>query len=132
MKISLQSDTELMISDFHDPDFNVVSDSPGLHFSAIEMFVASIAMCTYSLLSTYAEAAKLETHQIQLRMCWDYAEDPRRIGNITTDILWPALPESRIHAVQRIAAFCPLHQTLEHSPHLLTRINPSRPLRKAG
>jgi uncharacterized OsmC-like protein len=77
------------------------------------------------VLVAYGEQLKVESHDLSIRVKWVVEEKPRRIGRIDMDILWPDLPESRVHAAQRAAAHCAIHNTLHHSPKVETLVHKS-------
>lgn len=68
MGIRLHGPQDLTLSDFDDPELQVVPESEGVHFSAMEMFATSIALCTYSVLVSYAEQADADTTGLAVRM----------------------------------------------------------------
>lgn len=123
MKAVLKDEGELELREFEDPGFSVEPRDPSLVFSAMEMFAVSMALCTFSVLASYAEQIDADTKDVVVGIRWDYAEDPARIGRIEMAIDWPALPESRRHAAERAAAHCTLHNTLEQPPSVQTRVN---------
>ncbi|HKJ71611.1 MAG TPA: OsmC family protein [Gammaproteobacteria bacterium] len=122
MRIVLHAPEDLSLTDFGDPEFKVVADSDDVHFSAMEMFATSIALCTYSVLASYAEQAGADTAGLEVRMRWEYREAPYRIGAIAMDVTWPGLPGNRLKAAQRAAEQCTLHHTLEVPPEIETRV----------
>ena len=123
MRILLHSEFDLTVSDFHSPDFDVGVDGHAhVHFSALQMFATSLALCTASVLIGYGEQIEAETHGLSVRVRWELDEKPRRIRHIDMDIAWPGLPESRVAAAQRAAAHCTIHNTLHHPTHIDTRV----------
>lgn len=123
MKIQLNAPEDLEVSELTEPDMQIDSRSEETHFSAMEMFATSLAICTASVMIAYAQRIAASTEGLSVRMRWSYSEQPFRIGDITMDIHWPGLPESRLKAAQRAAAQCTLHNTLEHPPRVETRVN---------
>ncbi|MEF8792131.1 OsmC family protein [Thiohalorhabdus sp.] len=123
MRILLHGPEDLTVTDFGDPEFQVVPEAEGVHFSAMEMFATSIVLCTYSVLVSYAEQAATDTTGLAVRMGWAYHEDPYRIGDIQMDISWPGIPESRLQAAERAAEQCTLHHTLQTPPNFETRVH---------
>lgn len=122
MKVILHKPEDLELRDFDLPGFDVESHDPQAHFSAMEMFATSMALCTYSVLAAYAEQIETSPEELRIGMRWSYVPEPFRIGNIDMDIHWPGLPESRIKAAQRAASHCTLHHTLEHPPTVVTTV----------
>ena len=124
MRILLNGATDLTLFELDSPGFEV-EVAPGVHahYSAMQMFANSLALCTASALIAYAEQIDAPTDSLAVRVKWDYVEPPFRIGRIDMQIHWPQLPESRLAAAQRAARHCTLHHTLEHPPVVLTEVN---------
>ena len=122
MRIVLHSGTDITLTGFDEPGFEVESESPDAHFSALPMFAASLGLCTYSVIAEYARRFDAPTDEIDIDVTWNYVEDPYRIGEIDMEIRWPSLPESRQQAVERAAAQCTIHNTLVHPPSVETTV----------
>ena len=134
MRILMHSEFDLTVSDFHSSEFEVdVDPHAHAHFSALQMFATSLALCTASVLADYGEQLGAETHALQIRLRWEVEERPRRISHIEMDIEWPGLPTSRLAAAKRAAAHCTLHNTLHHSTKVETRVTaPEQPGQAEG
>lgn len=122
MKAILHGEAEMEFRDFDTPSLEVDNRDPEVHFSALQMFATSMALCTYSVLAAYGEQMDAPTDDLVIRMQWSYTEGPFRIGAIDMGIDWPRLPENRLKAAQRAAAQCTLHNTLEHPPEVTTEV----------
>ncbi|MFA5530301.1 MAG: OsmC family protein [Thiohalomonadaceae bacterium] len=122
MRILMHSEEDLDIRDFLEPEMTVESHDPEAVFSALQMFATSLALCSFSVLYSYAETIGVEPASIGIRIRWSYATDVGGIDEIAMDIDWPGLPDSRKDAARRVAASCTLHRTLEHSPQVHTRV----------
>ena len=85
-------------------------------YSPFHMLASGLAFCTYSILASWAETAKLSADDCAIEVRWTFAEQPHRIGSTTLTLDWPSLPESRTNAARRVAEMCPIHQTLHHAP----------------
>ncbi|MEW5790151.1 MAG: OsmC family protein [Pseudomonadota bacterium] len=120
MKIVLHAETELTLQEGKAPGLEVVAEAPGVHYSAMQMFATALALCTYSVLVSYAEQIGTDTEALAIRVRWRYAAHPARIDRIDMDITWPELPESRLPAARRAAAHCMLHNTLHQPPEIHT------------
>jgi uncharacterized OsmC-like protein len=125
MLIFLEDQTSITLSQFSEPDFQIEAASEETHFSAIPMFATSLGLCTFSVIAEYARRFEADTTSIEVQVDWDYAEDPFRIGEIDMEIRWPQLPEERLQAVERAAAHCTIHNTLEHPPEMQTTVTRS-------
>jgi uncharacterized OsmC-like protein len=123
MRIIMNSEEDLDIGDFTKPGINIESTAPDTHYSALQMFATSLALCTYSVLASYAEQIDVSSDNVAVHMAWSYAEEPFRIKQIDMEIDWPELPESRQAAARRAAAMCTIHNTLAHPPEITTRVN---------
>ncbi len=122
MKVILHAKEDLEFRDFASPGLDIEPADPQAHFSALQMFATSLALCTYSVLAAYGEHIAVDAAGLRMRLRWSYAEDPYRIGDIAMDIHWPNVPKSRVKAAERAAAQCTLHNTLLHPPAVHTRI----------
>jgi len=91
-------------------------------YSPFHMLGSSLAVCTHSLLYSWATHAKLGADDLAVEVRWTFAEKPHRIGAIEMTLDWPSLPASRRDAATRAATLCPVHATLSHSPTLTTRV----------
>lgn len=123
MRIIMNSAEDLDISDFNRPGINIESRDPEAHYSAMQMFATSLALCTYSVLASYAEQIQVKADNLAVHMQWRYGQQPFRIDHIEMEIDWPELPESRLEAARRAAEMCTLHNTLAQPPELVTRVN---------
>ena len=116
MRIVMHSELELTLSHLHEPGMDISTDEHvHVHFSALQMFATSLALCTGSVLVGYGEQIDAPTDELAVRIRWSVAEKPRRISEIHMEIRWPGLPHSRLGAAQRAAAHCTLHNTLHQA-----------------
>lgn len=122
MRVILHTEEDLEFRDFGTPSLEIQPEDPGAHYSALQMFATSLALCTYSILASYAEQIDIPDENLVIRMRWIYAEDPMRVSDIDMDIEWPELPSSRLEAARRAAAHCTIHNTLAHPPRVETRV----------
>jgi uncharacterized OsmC-like protein len=114
MEIHIVSATEIKLYRLQESGFTIHADDPELHFGSIQMFITSLAQCTFSVLASYGERFGTSADDITIRMQWTYAERPRRrIAAISMQVHWPSLPESRLDAATRAARYCTLHNTLQ-------------------
>jgi uncharacterized OsmC-like protein len=122
MKIQLHGETELSISQFGSDGVEIVADSPLLHYGPHPMFIGALGWCTAKVLISYGERIQADTAELSVRLKWGYAEKPYRIGQVDMQIRWPALPESRLDAATRAAAFCTIHNTLKEGVEVDTLV----------
>ena len=112
MNIHLVNQTELKLSRFNEDGFNISMNDESMRYSAIAMFVTSLARCTYAVLEHYATRMDITTENIVTNMTWDFIENPTRINQIGMAIYWPELPEKRIASVQRASHKCTISNTI--------------------
>jgi uncharacterized OsmC-like protein len=122
MKVIMHDEENLEFRQFHHPGLEVEPEKPQLQYSALQMFATSLAICTYSILTSYAEQINASMENLSMSVKWKYSKDPVRVEHVDMDIHWPELPESRLKAAQRAASYCPLHQTLAHPPEVVTHV----------
>ena len=85
-------------------------------YSPFHMLASGLAFCTYSILASWAETAKLSADDCAIEVRWTFVENPHRIGATTLTLDWPSLPANRTTAAKRVAELCPIHATLHHPP----------------
>lgn len=122
MRIRLHGEDDLTVEALLEPGFEVESD-PGIHahFSAMEMFAASFALCSANVLMAYAEQTGDDPDDLSLRIRWSYLPNPLRIGAIELSVHWPSLPPGKRLAAERAAKQCTIHHTLEDPPNVVSR-----------
>ncbi len=122
MQIHVLDQTELKLSQFDLEELNIHLENDALRYSAIAMFVTSIARCTYAVLEQYAMRMEITTENIETHLTWDFLEDPTRINEINMQILWPELPEKRIASVERASHKCTLSTTIKDCVAIKTSV----------
>lgn len=85
-------------------------------YSPFHMLASGLAVCTHSILASWADTAKLTADDCAIEVRWTFVEDPHRIGATTLTMDWPSLPAARTNAAKRVAEMCPIHATLHHPP----------------
>jgi len=84
-----------------------------------EFFAGSLAGCIGFYVVKYCQQAGIDTDGLKVDCDWSVAEDaPRRIGELTIDVVLPGLPEKRRKAVERVASSCLIHATLHQTPDI--------------
>lgn len=122
MRILLHGEQDLELREMEEPELSVEAVGEGAYFSALQMFAASLALCTYSVLASYAQRINAGTGGMRMRVRWNYADNPYRVADIDLAVEWPELPESRLEAAERAANHCTLHHTLAHPPAVRTTV----------
>ncbi len=122
MKIALHSDTEISVTRLYEAGIEFDNQTTDVHPGAVQLCVASLAWCTYSILASYGQRIEAGTDEMSVRLNWRYTERPHRIGHIDMTVHWPQVPETRMDAAMRAAAMCTLHNTLLHGVEIDTSI----------
>ncbi len=81
-----------------------------------EMFASSLSACIGHYVAGYCNQAGISTDGLQVACDWGTAEKPKRIDEISFQVVLPSLPEARRRAVERVASSCLLHATLANPP----------------
>jgi uncharacterized OsmC-like protein len=91
-------------------------------YSPFHMLGSALAYCTFSVLYSWASNSDFDAGDLQIRVQWEFAENPHRVGNITMQLIWPSLPEARRAAAERAATLCAVHATLSHTVPITTEL----------
>ena len=121
MQITLLTEDSIRLEASAGP-LTIEAPSAERTYSPFHMLGSSIAVCTYSVLQSWADHAGLDADGLVIEVSWTFAEDPHRVGEILVKLVWPSLPPERRSVAQRVAALCPIHGTLTHSPSLTTEV----------
>ena len=113
MKIEVLGQTELRLSRFDLDELDVNLANEAMRYSAIAMFVTSLARCTFAVLDHYAMRMEIPTKNIVTHLTWDFIENPTRINQIKMDIYWPELPDNRVASVERASHKCTISTTVK-------------------
>ena len=122
MNIQVLGQTELRLSRFNSENLNITLENDATRYSAIAMFVTSLARCTFAVLEQYAMRMEITTENIVTHMTWDFIEDPTRINQIKMNIHWPELPEKRISSVERASHKCTISTTIDECVSIKTAV----------
>lgn len=115
MKITLLSEDSIRLEGAGGP-LTIEAESAEQIYSPFHMLASGLAVCTYSILASWANNAKLDADGLTIDVGWSFAEKPHRVGDIRLTFDWPNLPADRLETAKRVAALCPIHATLHHSP----------------
>ena len=113
MNIQVLGQTELRLSRFDLDELNVSLEREAIRYSAIAMFVTSLARCTFAVLDHYAMRMEITTENIVTHQTWDFIDKPTRISQIKMKIFWPELPDNRIASVERASHKCTISTTVK-------------------
>jgi uncharacterized OsmC-like protein len=117
VKITLLSDDALRLT----PEagaLTIEAQSVEQPYSPFHMLASGLAMCTFSVLHSWATHADLRAGDLTIDVHWTFADDPQRVDEITLTFDWPSLPERRLAAAKRVAEMCTIHATLKHPPRV--------------
>ena len=117
VKITLVSDDAIRLTPEPGP-LTIEAQSVEQAYSAFHMLASSLAMCTFSVMHSWATHADLRSDDLAIDVRWTFAEDPQRVGEIWLIFEWPSLPERRLAAAKRVAEMCTIHATLKHPPRV--------------
>ena len=122
MDIHVLGQTELRLTHIYSEELNIHLKNDALRYSAIAMFVTSIARCTFAVLKHYAMRMEITTKSIVIHLTWDFIQDPTRVNQINMTILWPELPNKRINSVERASHKCTLSTTISDCVTIKTSV----------
>jgi uncharacterized OsmC-like protein len=132
MIVNLTGPAELEVGDFALPGLHVHGDAGGEGFGPLQMFAASLALCSASVLSEYARGPlATDTRGLRLKVTWAYGQRPHRVASIHVDVIWPELADDRRGAVKRAIESCTIHRTLEHPPGMSVRVEAGEEARQS-
>jgi uncharacterized OsmC-like protein len=90
------------------------ADSAERQYSPFHMLGSSLAVCTFSVLASWATHANIPFDDLVIDVSWTFAEKPHRLDTVKLAFTWKSLPPNRLEAAKRAAALCPIHATLSH------------------
>ena len=81
-------------------------------YSPFHMLASGLAVCTFSILHSWAETVGLSADDLAIEVAWTFAEEPHRVGELALTLDWPSLPPQRTRTAYRVAELCPIHHTI--------------------
>jgi uncharacterized OsmC-like protein len=115
MKITLLADTRLRLESAP-PPLTIEAVAPEQSYSPFHMMASGLAVCTHSVMHSWAMHAKLDADKLVIEVGWEFGENPHRVAAYDIRIDWPDLPQERKEAARRTAKLCAVHATLTHPP----------------
>ena len=115
MKITLLSEESIRLDGLGGP-LMIEAESAEQTYSPFHMLASSLAVCTHSVLMSWATNAKIKADDLAIEVSWSFAEKPHRVGDMKLAFEWRDLPKERIETAKRVAALCTVHATLQHPP----------------
>ena len=126
MRILLLAEDRLRLEGGAGP-MSIEADSAEMTYSPGHMLASGLALCTVSVLHSWATHAKLAADDLAIEVAWRYVEDPHRIGEWSLVIDWPSLPENRRGAAVRAASLCTVKKSMEIPPRIDTSLKQAAP-----
>jgi putative redox protein len=85
----------------------------------VEMFIASLGGCIGLFAAKFCQRHGISSEGLTIRMEWDYADQPHRVGRITVrvDLPAPLEPEMKTR-LRKVLEGCTIHQSLAHPPEV--------------
>ena len=115
VKITLLDDHRLRVEQAPSP-LTIEATTREQSYSPFHMMASGLAMCTYSVLQSWASHANLAADNLVIEVGWEFGENPHRVAAYDVRIDWPNLPQERKEAARRTAKLCAVHGTLTHAP----------------
>jgi uncharacterized OsmC-like protein len=115
VKITLMSEESIRVNGPGGP-LTIEAQSADQAYSPFHMLASSLAVCTYSILVSWATNAGIATDDLSIDVSWAFAEKPHRVGELHLTFEWPSLPAERTETAKRVASLCPVHAMLHHTP----------------
>ena len=113
MKITLLSEETIRLESTGGP-LTIEAESAEQVYSPFHMLASGLAVCTYSILVSWATNARMQADDLAIEVGWSFAENPHRVGDMRVTFDWPSLPADRTEAAKRVASLCPIHATFHH------------------
>jgi uncharacterized OsmC-like protein len=85
-----------------------------------EIFIASLGSCVGAFVAQYCERAGVDDSGMSIDVSFDKVDNPTRLTNIKVKVLLPngECNGHREEALRRVAAHCPVHETIETVDHI--------------
>jgi putative redox protein len=81
----------------------------------VELFIASLGSCVAYFAVVFCQRRRIPAYGLKVKLDWDYAEDPHRIGSIRINITLPAkLEETQRAGLLRMVKGCTVHNTIRN------------------
>jgi len=86
--------------------------------SPAELMAGSLGACIAMMVQSYCQQHGYDG-DVRVSLAIELADEPKRIGRIVVDVELPeGVPEAKKDALKRVAAHCPIHETLRSPPAL--------------
>lgn len=118
MKILLTSPESLRLEPASG-QLTIEAPTAEMSYGPFHMLGSSLAMCTFSVLQSWATNKNLRADDLSIDVAWDFVEKPHRVGSIKVKLEWPSLPADMWDRAFRVANLCGVHNTLSHPPQIV-------------
>jgi uncharacterized OsmC-like protein len=121
MKITLLSEESLRLEP--GPEMlTIEAPTAEQTYSPFHMVASGLALCTMSILQSWASNAKIDPSDLHVEVGWSFLDKPHRVGEYRVRVQWPSLPEARRATAERVAGLCPVKLTLQNAPSFVTEV----------
>ena len=121
MKITLLSEESLRLEP--GPEMlTIEAPTAEQTYSPFHMVARGLALCTMSILQSWAANAKIDTADLRVDVAWSFLEKPHRVGEYRVRLDWPSLPDARRATAERVAGLCPVKLTMQNAPSFVTEV----------
>jgi uncharacterized OsmC-like protein len=87
--------------------------------SPVELLAGSLGVCIAMMVQGYCDRHGYTDGDVGVSLTLELADTPKRVGGIVVDVELPKdVPEDKKDVIRRIAARCPVHETLRNPPRL--------------
>jgi uncharacterized OsmC-like protein len=117
MKILLTSAESLRVEPTSGP-LTIEAPTADMSYGPFHMLGSSLAMCTFSVLQSWATNKSLGVDDLRIDVSWSFVEKPHRVGSMNVKLEWPSLAADMWPRALRVANLCGIHNTLTHSPEI--------------
>lgn len=87
-------------------------------YGPFHMLGSSLAMCTFSVLQSWATNKNFGVDDLRIDVSWSFVEQPHRVGAMKVTLEWPSLAADMWPRAIRVANLCGVHNTLTHPPQI--------------
>lgn len=85
----------------------------------IEMFIGSLGSCIGYFAVRFCRRHQIATDGLNVRLSWDYAEQPHRVGRIAIRLqIQQTMTPSMTDRLRKVVEGCTVHHSLTHPPDI--------------
>lgn len=118
MKILLTSAESLRVEPTSGP-LTIEAPTADMSYGPFHMLGSSLAMCTFSVLQSWATNKTLGVDDLRIDVSWSFVEKPHRVGAMNVKLEWPSLAADMWPRALRVANLCGVHNTLTNPPQIV-------------